>query len=366
MKPCKHCKHIDILAITETWLHDDDFDVYFCRDICPVGFTFHQIPRATSEGGGVGLLVRKSFKITTLQPEDYRSFEIVQVLLKSTGNYNLRLVNIYRPPPSPTNALSVALFLDEFRTFLEHLILTPEPLLLVGDFNFRVDQANDYDARRFLSVLDSFDLTQHVAGPTHHVGHTLDLVITRASENGIITNCCVQQRISDHFAVHCNLAFAKPPLERKTISFRKTRSIDFDKLCNELNNSSLILDPSPDLDVLVEQFNTTLSKLVDVYAPVKTKTVTVRPYSPWYTDEIASEKRKRRSLERRWRSTRLPGDYENYVKQCDAVNSLLKSAKVSFYGNIIKNSKHDQRVLFQTVDRLLHTKSDSLYLYIEF
>ena len=255
----------------------------------------------------------------------------------------------------------MALFLDEFRTFLEHLILTPEPLLLVGDFNFRVDQANDCDARRFLSVLDSFDLTQHVAGPTHHVGHTLDLVITRANENGIITNCCVRQRISDHFAVHCNLTLAKPPLERKTISFRKTRSIDFDKLRNELNCSSLILDPSPDLDALVEQYNTTLSKLVDVYAPVKTKTVTIRPYSPWYTDEIASEKRKRRLLERRWRSTRLPGDYENYVIQCDAVNSLLKSAKVSYYGNIIKNSKHDQRVLFQTVDRLLHIKSDPLY-----
>ena len=117
--------NIDILEITETWLHDDDFDVYFCRDICPVGFTFHQVPRATSEGGGFGLLVRKSFKVTTLQPEDYRSFEIVQVLLKSTGNYNLRLVNIYRPPPSSTNVFSMALFLDEFRTFLEHLILTP-------------------------------------------------------------------------------------------------------------------------------------------------------------------------------------------------------------------------------------------------
>ena len=152
-----------------------------------------------------------------------------------------------------------------------------------------------------------------------------------------------------------------PSLDRKTISFRKTRSIDFDKLRNELNNSSLILDPSPDLDALVDHFNTTLSKLVDVYAPVTTKTVTIRPYSPWYTDEIALEKRKRRSLERRWRSTRLPGDYENYVIQCDAVNSLLKSAKVSYYGNIIKNSKHDQRVLFQTVDRLLHTKSDPLY-----
>ena len=100
---------------------------------------------------------------------------------------------------------------------------------------------------------------------------------------------------------------------------------------------------------------------MDVYAPVKTKTVTICPYSPWYTDEIALEKGKSRALEHRWRSTRLTGDYENYVIQCDVVNSLLKLATVSYYGNIIKNSKHDQRVLFQTVDRLLDTKSDPLY-----
>ena len=355
--------NIDILAITETWLHGDNFDSYFCRDICPEGFSFSHVPRSSSEGGGVGLLVRRQFKVTKIPFADFRSFEAIQVLLKSTGNLNLRLVNIYRPPPSPANGLSIPLFLEEFRTFLEQCILTPEPLMLVGDFNFHIDRQTDCDAKRFVSILDSFDLVQHVACPTHRDGHTLDLVITRASEKELVSNCCVGQRISDHFAVHCNLALVKPSLERKVISYRKTRSIDFDKFRQDLANSSLLSDSSDhaDLDALVGAFNDTLSHLVDSHAPLKTRTITIRSHSPWYTDEIATEKRKRRSLERRWRSSRLSSDYENYVTQCNVENNMLRAAKVSYYGSIIEGSKHDQRVLFQTVEKLLHTKPKPHY-----
>lgn len=176
-----------------------------------------------------------------------------------------------------------------------------------------------------------------MAGPTHRDGHTLDLVITRASEKELVSNCCVGQRISDHFAVHCNLALVKPSLERKVISYRKTRSIDFDKFHQDLANSSLLSDSSDhaDLDALVGAFNDTLSHLVDSHAPLKTRTITIRPHAPWYTDEIATEKRKRRSLERRWRSSRLSGNYENYVTQCNVVNNMLRAAKVSYYGNMI-------------------------------
>ncbi|XP_022806636.1 tyrosine-protein phosphatase Lar-like [Stylophora pistillata] len=221
----------------------------------------------------------------------------------------------------------------------------------------------DCDAKRFVSILDSFDLVQHVAGPTHRDGHTLDLVITRASEKELVSNCCVGQKISDHFAVHCSLALVKPSLERKVISYRKTRSIDFDKFRQDLANSSLLSDSSDhaDLDALVGAFNDTLSHLVDSHAPLKTRTITIRPHSPWYTDEIATEKRKRRSLERRWRSSRLSSDYENYVTQCYVVNNMLRAAKVSYYGSIIEGSKHDQRVLFQTVEKLLHTKPKPQY-----
>lgn len=51
----------------------------------------------------------------------------------------------------------------------------------MGDFNFDVDVQNDHYASRFIDILESLDLKQHVMESTHVSGHTLDLlVITRA------------------------------------------------------------------------------------------------------------------------------------------------------------------------------------------
>ena len=59
----------------------------------------------------------------------------------------------------------------------DHLaVLTPEPLLITGDINIHVD---DPDAIKFLDLLDSLGLVQHVKTPTHRCGHTLDLMIAR-------------------------------------------------------------------------------------------------------------------------------------------------------------------------------------------
>ena len=181
---------------------------------------------------------------------------------------------------------------EEFSAFFEYLTLVPGHLLLLGNYNLHVDQSNDSDARRFMQVLNSFDLKQHVVAATHRDGHTLDLVITRNCEKDIISDCRVRHRISDHFAIQCKLDFAKPPLERKEVFFRKIQSIDFDNFRHELECSSLVSHPSEVLDVLVERYNKTLEALLDYHAHLKRKTVTIRPHTPWYTEEIATEKRK--------------------------------------------------------------------------
>ena len=117
------------------------------------------------------------------------------------------MVVIYRPPPSATNVFTLSMFLNEFRQFLESLVTTPEPLLICGDFNFHLDAPEDRPAQRFSDLLDIFNLVQHVKGETHRNGHTLDLIITRSDEASLVSNVHITDPIiSDHFAVHCELA----------------------------------------------------------------------------------------------------------------------------------------------------------------
>ena len=67
--------------------------------------------------------------------------------------------------------------------------------------------------------------------------------------------------------------------------------------CDDINNSALIKEPSSHLDILVYQYGNVLHSLLDRHAPIKQHVVTVCPSAPWYSTEIAQNKRIRRKLE---------------------------------------------------------------------
>ena len=66
------------------------------------------------------------------------------------------LIVLYRPPSS-----NVSLFFDEFASYLAHILTASGHLLIVGDFSFHVDSQNN-TGRRFIGLLHSFNLRQHV------------------------------------------------------------------------------------------------------------------------------------------------------------------------------------------------------------
>lgn len=123
------------MAITETWLQGDISDQITVNDICPVGFVLHHLSRIGSRGGGDALLHKKRFKLKKLSADiSYRSFEFTDCSIDYLSS-SLRIVVVYRPPPSKKNRLNVSLLLDEFSSLLERLITSSSPLIIVGDFN---------------------------------------------------------------------------------------------------------------------------------------------------------------------------------------------------------------------------------------
>ena len=108
---------------------------------------------------------------------------------------------IYRPPPSSINGLSVNLFEEEFSSLLEEIVLSPSEFLLLGDFNFRIDDQNDIQAKQFLDLIES--CKQLVNQATHIRGHLLDLVLVRSDiDYSFLSDLCVyDQEISDHSAI---------------------------------------------------------------------------------------------------------------------------------------------------------------------
>ena len=80
------------------------------------------------------------------------------------------------------------------------------------------DNAEDTDAIKLIDLLESYGLQQHVTSPTHKHDHTLDLIITRQSDQLLGNTPRISRCISDHAAVLCSIRCDKPPLSVRKVS----------------------------------------------------------------------------------------------------------------------------------------------------
>ncbi|XP_046638649.1 uncharacterized protein LOC124316751 [Daphnia pulicaria] len=343
----------DVVALTETWLTHVNGD-QILSSMVPGGFSFIQVPRPSSRrGGGVAVVFKSTIAATLVtDSQAYDSFEYMDVRLKF-GTRTLRLLVVYRPP-----RCSESDFLRDFSCVLEILLVTRDDVLIVGDFNLHVDDEHDQYGRSFMSLIDSCGLQQHVVGPTHersatHKRHTLDLVLSR-QRNHLVSKVCVGPRvISDHHPVLCVLDLHPPRWLTKKLLTRSLKSIDWDKFATAIANLPLLSAPSDNLDGLVEQYNNGLRAVLDLHAPVRTRTVTLWPVNRWMTTEILDTKTKLRHFERCWRSRQLAIDFEIFQTHLLAYSEMLKAARTLFFSTEVRQCRGDMRALYRLVGDLM-------------
>ncbi len=93
----------------------------------------------------------------------------VYLAFKITSDSSLLITLVYRPP------ITNMQFLSDLCELLTIASAQSTAMLLLGDFNIHVD-TDTVHALEFMSVLECFNLQQHIDFPTHVHGHTLDLV----------------------------------------------------------------------------------------------------------------------------------------------------------------------------------------------
>ena len=88
---------------------------------------------------------------------------------------------------------------------------------------------------------------------------------------------------------------------------------DMDSFNDDLKKFTLLSRDHSELPSLLDEYKNTLRNILDEHAPMKRRIITFRPSAPWYTDEIREERKKRRRLERCWRSSLLSIDRQMYA-----------------------------------------------------
>ncbi len=127
-----------------------------------------------------------------------------------------------------------------------------------------------------------------------------------------LVKCEVDAFLSDHAVILMDLNLAKPPKSRKTISFRRNKDVDVNVLSSDIDENLKDIEDINDLNMLVEKFNQAVKDAYDKQAPMVTKTVIIRPPTPWSYDDIKKDKATRRNLERNWCRTGLQIDRDIY------------------------------------------------------
>jgi len=344
---------LDCVALTETWLSaQDDNNKVVLSSLLPDNYDIVHVPRPT-RGGGVGFVHKKHLKVKVDKTvKSFSSFEHMMVMVEASS-FTFRFLVIYRVPPSSKNNIKKSSFIDEFGELLELTSTLSGKIVILGDFNVHMDLTSDHEAVQLSSLLESFGMAQHVSGPTHKEGHTLDLVVTRVDDD-LLQNCQTGSFISDHNAVNFSLRSGKHHTDQKKITYRKIKAIDIQKFSQDLQNSCLLSQPPPEnVDDLVKRYNSVLRDLLDLHAPEKSCSVASRTTQPWVTDTLLEAKRNRRRSENLWRKTGLTVHRLEYRAKCEAVKSIIKRDKSDYFIKKIDDCNGDQKKLFQIVDKLL-------------
>ena len=346
--------NFDCMFLTETWLKPDTPSPIL-NSITPPNYSFIHVPRSSGRnGGGVGCLYKSIFSVSSLNVHSFLSFE--HMLLRVTHcTMSFLFAIIYRPPDTPHNQ-----FLADLSELLEVISSSPSELIIMGDFNIHVESPSDNFASSFLSLIESFDLKQHINSPTHKHGHTLDLIITR-NASSILSSTTHEPFLSDHSAISCNFS-AETTIQptRTTKTYRKISSINLDQLSADIYSSSLYSNLSSNLEEYTRQFSAVLSTLLDKHAPTKTTTCRTSQPKPFINAEILQQKKIRSKLETAYRKNKTPENKSSFKKQSKMVAKLVIEAKRNYFRKIIDENKFQPRKLWSSLNCLLSRKAQSI------
>ena len=221
---------------------------------------------------------------------------------------------MYRPPN-----WCFGTFLDDVSTVLLIAGTHPTETVVCWDFNTKYGEPNLAD------LLDTAGFTQHVTGATHERGNTLDLVITAKTSHPIATAVKPTSLITDHYAVECELLQSKPSRLKRHITYRKQSAINNNIFAAGLRSFNLNADET-DPVVLLAAYDTCLRTIIDAHAPLISRTITVRPTTPWHTNDLTEAKRALRRAERLWQNSSLTVHRQNFQRPSQHLQEIVKNS----------------------------------------
>ena len=144
--------------------------------------------------------------------------------------------------------------------------------MIVGDINFHLNRIDDPDATTLKDTVDALGFKIHNNFPMHRHGKTLDILANEIASRFNLITCQPGPFLSDHCSIECITDIKREVIRRK--KFTKIKDIDTQKFGDDGVDQIEMVNDCYDIDVLVQNLETTLQDIVEVHTPLTTKSIT--------------------------------------------------------------------------------------------
>jgi hypothetical protein len=109
----------------------------------------------------------------------------------------------------------------------------------------------------------------------------------------------------------------------------------------------------PSFQEAITHFNTECSSVLQLHAPLLSKTIRDIPTAQWFDSEYKAARARRRKAEKTWNKTQTCEDYESFRLLRRKCNELASQKKSDFFKSKFLNHNNSQKGLYQFVDAFL-------------
>ena len=344
--------NLDIIAISETWLNEDN-NTPTLNELIPKGMHFYGRNRLKSRGGGVGLLLKDEFfKNSYMQNDEIKcSFEHMIVSLK-IKKIEVKIVVIYRIFEDRT-------FIEEMDSLLSDISIGSH-ILMLGDFNIHINN-NSKIVKDFHNLLEEFNLNilNCPNTPTHEKGNVLDLIICSKDIQSKFNDFEVHDNItiSDHYPVTIKLNHNHHFYERKLVCYKDYNKIDYENIGYSVQKALYENDLfNESIEQLSIFYNEVMSKTHE-NIPEKKFYLRLDKEEPWYNGQVNSLKKEKRRLERKYKRNNTE---ENKVLLKMARNNFtysIRKSKRDYLQEKVSSCKQNNKSLYKLINPLIKKAS---------
>src|SRR5678816_3872187 len=311
--------------------------------------------RKERKGGGVSVLLKKSFKAKEIFSLINSDIEALGVTFKE-GSKTINLLGVYRPPQGSRGNFTQKL--DDLCSSTLKSGIT----VIAGDFNIDVsnNNTNSCGKKLLIDTMTSNGYLNYITGITRPNELNNSTIIDHMWSNnrGSTKSFRLNTDLSDHYPCILTFESSTVPLVQKKVKYRLISEDRKQTFLRQIKNTdfSFVHDDNLSLDEKYKKFSSILYDTYDKNFPIKQKTISEkRTMNKWLTKALLTSIKQKHTLHKSAKMGTIP--MHLYTEYASTLKKLIRKSKASFFADKFNQTQSNPLSQWGIINDILNRHS---------